>query len=78
MHILNKGDTGFIIDLGLYCYHVIPFVLKNAGATYEQLVNNVFAKLIGKMMEVYIDDILVKSRKVVDHVQDLSEMFDVL
>lgn len=56
----------------------MSFELKNAGATYQWLVNCMFAKLIRKTMKVYMDDMLVKSRKVTNHVQDLSEMFDVL
>ena len=48
-------------NFGLYCYKVMPFDLKNARATYQQLVNKVFANLIGKTMEVYINEMVVKS-----------------
>ena len=50
----------------------------NAGATYQRLVNMMFKDQIGKTMEVYIDDMLVKSKKAVDHVKHLGEMFDIL
>ncbi|CAL2277100.1 unnamed protein product [Prunus armeniaca] len=61
MHPNDQAHTSFIIDRGLYCYKVMPFGLKNAGATYQRLVNSLFAPLIGNTMEVYVDDMLVKS-----------------
>ena len=56
----------------------MPFGLKNAGATYQRLVNNMFSKQIGRNMEVYVDDMLVKSRKVESHLDNLRETFDTL
>ena len=56
----------------------MPFGLKNARATYQRLVNKMFAELIRRTMEVYVDDMLVKSRKANDHVSHLGEMFQVL
>lgn len=61
MHQPDQEKTAFIIDQGLYCYRVMPFGLKNASATYQRLVNRMFASQIGKMMEVYVDDMFVKS-----------------
>ncbi|CAL2228814.1 unnamed protein product [Prunus armeniaca] len=58
----DREHTTFITDRGLYCYNVMPFGLKNAGATYQRLVNRIFAKHIGGIMEVYVDDMLVKSQ----------------
>ncbi|CAL2239067.1 unnamed protein product [Prunus armeniaca] len=58
----DSEHTAFITDRGLYCYNVMPFGLKNAGATYQRLVNRIFAKHIGGIMEVYVDDMLVKNR----------------
>ena len=55
--------TAFVTSQGLYCYKVMPFGLKNAGATYQRLVNKMFSKQIGRNMEVYVDDMLVKSRE---------------
>ena len=54
------------------------FRLKNAGATYQILVNKIFKELIGKTMEVYINDMLVKSIKAADHIAHLKEAFDIL
>lgn len=56
----------------------MPFDLKNARATYQRLVSQIFAQQIYKAMEVYIDNILVKSFRAIDHLTHLAEMFDVL
>ncbi|KAI5355600.1 hypothetical protein L3X38_008495 [Prunus dulcis] len=78
MHPSDSEHTAFITDKGLYCYNVMPFGLKNAGATYQRLVNKIFAGHIGNIMEVYVDDMLVKSRTAEDHLQNLSIMFGIL
>ena len=78
MYHRDEEHTAFIIDRGLYCYKVMPFGLKNAGATYQRLVNKIFADLLGVSMEVYIDDMLVKSTKAQDHVEHLDQTFSVL
>ena len=62
----------------MYYYQVMPFGLKNVGATYQRLVNRMFQKQIGASMEVYIDDMLVKSVKAELHVDHLAESFQVL
>ena len=58
----DQEKTSFITSQGLYCYKLMPFGLKNAGATYQRLVNKMFSKQISRNMEVYVDDMLVKSR----------------
>ena len=75
---LDIRKISFIINQGLYCYIVMPFGLKNAGTTYHRLVNKIFKHLIGKNMEVYVDDILVKSIKKGDNIKDQIEAFEVL
>ena len=62
----------------LYCYKVMPFGLKNVRATYQRLVNQIFNKQIGRNIEVYVDDMLVKSKEEEDHLDDLKEMFNTL
>ena len=59
----DQEKTAFITSHGLYCYKVMPFGLKNAGATYQRLVNQMFNKQIGRTMEVYVNDMLVKSKE---------------
>ncbi|XP_057962309.1 uncharacterized protein LOC131153877 [Malania oleifera] len=78
MHRANEEKTSFITERGLYCYRVMPFGLKNAGATYQRLVNRIFKDQFGKMMDEYVDDMLVKSLKVEEHYKDLREMFELL
>jgi hypothetical protein len=56
----------------------MPFRLKNAGATYQRLVNKMFEKQMGRNVEVYVDDMLVKSARALDHVSDLRETFDTI
>ncbi|KAM1521124.1 hypothetical protein ACFX10_011414 [Malus domestica] len=79
--LMNPPDqehTAFTTDRGLYYYKVMPFGLKNAGATYQRLVNSMFAEQIGKSMEVYVDDMLVKSKHADQHITNLSETFTIL
>lgn len=61
MNPADQDSTSFVTDQGTYCYRLMPFGLKNVGAIYQRLVNQIFAEQIGKSMEVYVDDILVKS-----------------
>ena len=56
----------------------MPFGSKNAGATCQRLVNQMFSKQIGRNMEVYVDNILVKSKEAKTHLEDLQETFDTL
>ncbi|XP_013608095.1 PREDICTED: uncharacterized protein LOC106314824 [Brassica oleracea var. oleracea] len=78
MHPDDREKTAFITDRGTYCYKVMPFGLKNAGATYQRLVNNMFADKLGVTMEVYIDDMLVKSLHATDHLRHLQDCFETL
>ena len=70
--------TAFITPLGIYCYKVMSFGLKNAGATYQRMVTRMFEDQIGKKMEIYIDDMVVKSRLSQNQLEDLAETFRVL
>ena len=74
----DKEKTAFVTSQGLYCYKVMPFGLKNVGTNYQRLVNQMFTKQIGRNMEVYVDDMLVKSREAKTHLTDLQEAFDTL
>ncbi|XP_024014360.1 uncharacterized protein LOC112088348 [Eutrema salsugineum] len=74
----DREKTAFITDRGIYCYKFMTFGLKNTRATYERLVNKMFADQLEKTMEVYIDDMLVKSLEEKDHVAHLRECFEQL
>ncbi|KAL2512216.1 Reverse transcriptase domain-containing protein [Abeliophyllum distichum] len=78
MYPPDEEHMSFVTNKGLYCYKVMPFGLKNAGATYQRLVNKMFADQLGSTMEVYVDDMFVKSLRVEDHIQHLEETFQIL
>ncbi|KAI5338533.1 hypothetical protein L3X38_017804 [Prunus dulcis] len=78
MHGDDKTKTSFIIERGTYCYKVMPFGLKNAGETYQMLENKIFKEQIGKTIEVYLDDMLVKAPERADHIKNLAEAFNLL
>ena len=78
MHPPNAEKMSFITPHGLYCYNMMPFGLKNVGATYQRLVTKMFRPLLGSTMEVYIDDMLVKSKQHSDHAAHLQQTFNPL
>jgi hypothetical protein len=74
----DQEKTSFITSKGLFCYKVMPFGLKNARATYQRLMNKMFHNQIGRNVEVYIDDMLVKMKDEANHLDDLEETFKTL
>ena len=56
----------------------MPFDLKNVGSTYQRMVTKMFKQQLGRNMEAYIDDMVVKSKAVEDHLKDLAETFETL
>ena len=75
MHSPDEDKTAFITVQGIYCYKMLPFGLKNARA-FQRMVNKVFEEQIGRTMEVYVDDMFVKSLRYAKHLQHLSEAFN--
>ena len=74
----DMTKTTFITDDANYFYKVMPFGLKTAGATYQRLMDKVFSNIMGKCVEVYVDDMVVKSLSHHQHAQDLSTVFSAL
>ena len=74
----DQNKTSFVTSQGLYCYKVMPFGLKNVGATYQRLVNRMFSHQIGRNLEVYVDDMLVQSKDKANHLDNLKETFSIL
>ena len=68
----------FMTPIGNYHYKVMPFELKNIGSTYQRMMTRMFESQLGKVIEVYIDDMVVKSKIVSEHVKDLEIIFDIL
>ncbi|XXG46965.1 hypothetical protein AAC387_Pa02g1687 [Persea americana] len=78
LYAADQEKTAFITPRGTYCYKVMPFGLKNARATYQRLVTQMFGAQLGKTVEVYIDDMVVKSKRSQDHLTDLRQIFGIL
>ena len=74
----DQEKTSFITSQWLFCYKVMPCGLKNARATYQRLVNHMFRPQIGRNVEVYVNDMLVKSLDEEKHLDNLKETFDTL
>ena len=71
----DQPHTAFITSAEVYCYKIMPFGLKNVEATYQRMVNKVSNYQIGRNLEVYVDDMITKSKQAIDHVADLRETF---
>ena len=74
----NQEKTAFVTPIGNYHYKVMPFGLKNAGSTYQRMMTKMFESQMGKNIEVYIDDMVMKSNIVSKHIEDLTNIFEIL
>lgn len=61
MYLFDKDKMTFMVEGASYLYNVMPFGLKNMGTTYQCLFYKVFKDLIGNIMEVYVNDMVIKS-----------------
>jgi len=75
MHPRDECKTTFMTELSFYCYKVMPFGLKNAGATYQRLMNRMLEPMIGQNVQAYVDDMVVTSQQREQHVADREELF---
>ncbi|GJW76055.1 reverse transcriptase domain-containing protein [Tanacetum coccineum] len=73
-----KEKIAFITSQGIFCYTKMPFGLRNDGATYQRLVDKAFHKQIGRNLEVYVDDLVIKSRTEDEIVRDIEDTFKTL
>src|SRR4051812_44622901 len=78
MYPADEKHTSFRTPLGVYCYTVMLFGVKNAGATNQRVMDKILCPYIRKTVECYIDDIIVKCRLHTDHLTDLKEVFVVM
>ncbi|PKI76924.1 hypothetical protein CRG98_002711 [Punica granatum] len=72
----DKIKTMFITMLGTFCYRVMPFGLKNAGATYQKAMVTLFHDMMHKEIEIYVDDMIAKSKEGEDYLVNLKRLFD--
>ena len=74
----DQEKTAFVTPIENYHYKVMPFGLKNARSTYQRMMTRMFESLLGKNIEIYIDDMMVKSKMVSEHLGDLRIIFETL
>ena len=74
----DQEKTAFVTPVGNYHNKVMPFGLKNTGSTYQRMMIRIFESLLGKNIEIYIDDMVVKSKMVSKHLGDLQVVFEIL
>ncbi|GJU19313.1 reverse transcriptase domain-containing protein [Tanacetum coccineum] len=72
----DEEKTAFYTEQGTYCYTKMPFGLKNAGATYQRLVDSTFQSQIGRNLEAYVDDMVIKSKEETGLLADIAETFE--
>ena len=74
----DQEKTTFVTPIGNYHYKVMPFCLKNAESTYQRMMRRMFEPQLGKSIEVYIENMVVKNKVVSEHVGDLGNIFEIL
>ena len=74
----DQGKTTFVSPIRKYHYKVMLFGLKNAGSTYQRMMTRMFKSQLGKNIEIYIDDMVVKNKIVSEHLGDLRTIFEIL
>src|SRR3954469_2057477 len=76
LKVEDQDKTAFITPFGVFCYNTMPFGLKNAGATYQRCMQACLKDHIGRNIQVYVDDIVIKTREARTLINDLRETFD--
>lgn len=69
----NEQKTSFHIEQGTFCYKKMPFGLKNVGATYQRLMDYMFSSKLGRNIEVYVDDMVIKSKNESNLISDIAK-----
>ncbi|KAG9458146.1 hypothetical protein H6P81_002654 [Aristolochia fimbriata] len=72
----DEEKTAFRTPKGIFCYKVMPFGMKNAGATYQRAMQKIFDDFLHKFVECYVDDVVVKTKSRDDHLKDLRAVFE--
>ena len=71
----DEAATAFRTPMGVFCYKVMPFGLKNAGATYQRAMQTIFHDMLHKHVECYVNDLVVRSNGHQRHHEDLRLVF---
>ena len=72
----DMTKTTFVTEWGIYCYTVMPFTLKNASTTYQRMATTLLHDMMHKEVEVYMDDMIVKSKTREEHPANLWKFFE--
>ena len=72
----DQAATAFITPHGPFCFNTMPFGLQNAGATYQRMIQTCLEKQIGKIVEAYVDDVIIKTKRFESLIYDLYLTFD--
>ena len=75
MYPRDESKTTFIAGIVIYCYKVMPFGFKNAGATYKRMMDRILAPMLRQNIQTYVDDMVVTSKQKDQHIADLEELF---
>jgi len=75
MHTKDEIKTTFMAEVAGYCYKVMPFGLKNVGATYQRLMDRILAPMLERNIQAYVDDMVITSKRKDQHIFDLEELF---
>ena len=78
MALDDQEKTAFATPIGNYHYKVMPFGLKNVGSTYQRMMTKMFEPQLDRSIEVYINDTVVKSKVMSEHVEDRTNIFEIL
>ena len=78
MALGDQKKTSFVKPTGNYHYKVMPFGLKNVESTYQRMMTRMFKPQLGKNIEVYIDNMVVKRKVESEHINDLGDIFEIL
>jgi len=78
MHPEDKEKTTFMGIKSNLCYKVMPFGLKNAGATYQRMMDKILQSMLKRNVEAYVDDMVVTLTSNEGHAKDLQELFDTI
>ena len=74
----DQEKTVFVTPIGNYYYKLMSFGLKNVRDTYQRMITRMFEPQLGKSIEIYMDDMVVKSKLESEHINDLSNIFEIL
>jgi len=71
----DESKTAFMVEFASYCYKVMPFGLRNVGATHQRIMDRILTPMLGKNVQAYVDDMVVTSEEKDQHIANLVKLF---